>query len=158
MDALGLRDATVADLAPLLELINRAFELEREFIDGDRLDDAGLRDLRLTGDFVLAHRGGALVAAVYVAVRGERGYFGLLSVAPTQKGRGLGRALVAAAEARCRAQGCVAMDLKVVDLRRELPPFYERLGYRVTGTLPFPADEAHRLKQPAHFITMSRPL
>jgi hypothetical protein len=44
----------------------------------------------------------------------------------------------------------------VVDLRRELPPFYRRLGYRQTGTEPFP--DRHRAKRPCKFLLMSKTL
>jgi GNAT superfamily N-acetyltransferase len=75
---------------------------------------------------------------------------------PAQHGKGLGRTLVEAAEARFRRAGCRAVDISVVDLRTELPPFYRRLGYVETGTAPFPdPDKATR---PCHFILMSKPL
>jgi hypothetical protein len=32
------------------------------------------------------------------------------------------------------------MDLRVVNLRVELPPFYRRLGYAETGIAPFAGD------------------
>ena len=48
------------------------------------------------------------------------------------------------------------MDLEVVNLREELPAFYRKFGYRVTGTHPFPAME--RTKLPCHFMVMSKPL
>jgi hypothetical protein len=48
------------------------------------------------------------------------------------------------------------VDISVVDLRTELPPFYRRLGYVETGTAPFP-DPA-KAKRPCHFILMSKPL
>jgi hypothetical protein len=48
------------------------------------------------------------------------------------------------------------MDLSVVNLRTELLPWYERLGYAVCGTEPF--ADTHKLKQPAHFVLMTRAL
>jgi len=48
------------------------------------------------------------------------------------------------------------MDLRVVNLRKELPEFYRRLGYVVTGTSPVPADVM--TKQLCHFINMSKGL
>ena len=93
---------------------------------------------------------------MHVEVRGDRGYFGLLSVDPAHQGQGLGRVLVEAAEARCRAAGCRALDIDVVNLRTELPPFYAKFGFRPTGTTPFPAPS--KLKQPVHLVVMSKPL
>ena len=70
--------------------------------------------------------------------------------------RGLGRRLVDEAENYARACGCRAMDLRIVNLRAELPPFYRRLGYIETGTEPFPAEIKSKL--PCHFVVMSKPL
>jgi hypothetical protein len=48
------------------------------------------------------------------------------------------------------------MDLSVVNLRTELLPWYRRLGYETCGTEPFP--DPGKLKQPAHFVLMTRHL
>jgi GNAT superfamily N-acetyltransferase len=156
--AISLRAARDADVDAIVPLINRAFLPERAFIDGDRSDADEVRQLMASGGFLLAEDDGALVGAIYVAVRGERGYLGLLSVEPERQGGGVGRTLVAAAEAHCRARGCVAMDLRVVNLREELPPYYRRLGYAEVGTMEFPPSDSHLLRRPCHFILMSRRL
>ena len=48
------------------------------------------------------------------------------------------------------------MELEVVNLRTELPPFYTRFGYAPSGTRPFPDKEFAKL--PCHFIVMTKPL
>jgi hypothetical protein len=58
-------------------------------------------------------------------------------------------------EADFRTAGCRAVDIRVVNLRTELPPIYRRLGYLETGIQPF---EDPRASQPCHFILMSKPL
>jgi hypothetical protein len=64
---------------------------------------------------------------------------------------------VEATEARCRAAGCRDVLLDIVNLREELPGFYQALGYRETGeTAPLPADEV--LKRPAHLVGMRKVL
>ncbi len=99
---------------------------------------------------------GGIAACVYIELRGRRGYFGLLSVCPLRQRSGLGKRLIAAAEAFCREAGCECIDLSIVNLRSELPPYYARLGYAETGVAEFPAEIETRL--PCHFITMSKPL
>ena len=64
--------------------------------------------------------------------------------------------LVEAAESHVRAAGCAALDIDVVNLRTELPPFYRRLGFREVGTAPFPAPA--KLSQPIHLVLMSKAL
>ena len=63
------------------------------------------------------------------------------------------RALVWAALARLEP---VERELIELNLRHELPPFYQRLGYVETGTAPFP--EEIKSKLPCHFLIMSKPL
>jgi hypothetical protein len=60
-----------------------------------------------------------------------------------------------AIEAHCRAAGCHVIDISVVNLRTELPPFYAKLGFEVTGTAPL---TTHILKRDAHFVLMSKSL
>jgi hypothetical protein len=50
------------------------------------------------------------------------------------------------------------MDLTVVNLRTELPLFYEKLGYRSVGTQPIHEDLASRVSQACHLIRMSKAL
>ncbi len=149
----GARD----DVAALTRLINAAFTVEQVAFDGDRLDAQGVRGYMKTGTFLLAEDAAGLAGCVYIEARGERSYLGLLSVEPKRQGRGLGRKLMAEAENFVRNAGCRAMDLRVISARAEqLLPFYLRLGYRETGTRPFPADLASKV--PAHYILMSKPL
>jgi len=92
---------------------------------------------------------------VFVELRGDRGYFGMLSVDPAHQKKGLSRLLIDDVEARCRTAGCTALDIQVVNLREELPAFYAMLGFVPTGTAPFVSQAA---KRDAHFILMSKPL
>ena len=150
------RMAEIKDAENIARLVNDAFRPERFFVDGDRTDLDKVRALLPKGKFLLVEEAGALTGCVYVEVRGERGYFGLLAVDPAVQRSGLGSRMVAAAEEHCRAAGCHFMDLTIVNLRAELPAFYRRLGYVESGTLPFPQDQ--HANQPCHLVKMSKPL
>lgn len=151
-----IRGAQESDAGALLQLINRAFAVERFFLEQDRIDLAGVELYLKQGAFLIEEEADLPTACVYVEVRAGRGYFGLLSVDPARQGSGLGKRLIAAAEEYCRQAGCTVMDLQIVDLREELPPFYRKLGYLETGTAPFPAGVVTKL--PCHFVTMSKAL
>ena len=99
-----------------------------------------------------------LAAAVYVEVRGARGYFGMLAISPLHQGKGLGRTMVEAAEDHCRKQGCTVMDITVLSLRPELPPFYSKLGYVETGTEEFDPSRPLKAGVECHCIVMSKTL
>ena len=156
MSDLPLRMAESNDAEAIATLVNAAFRIERFFIEGDRTNPDQVRALLQTGNFLLVEEDGRPTACVYVERRGERGYFGLLAVDPGRQRSGWGTRLIVAAEDYCRASGCSVMELQTVNLRTELPSFYQRLGYSETGTAPFPAEA--QPKQPCHFVKMSKSL
>ncbi len=151
--AVTTRIATPDDAEALMRLINAAFVVERFFIDVERVRIEEVRELQKKGAFLVA---GEMDACVYVEVRGDRGYFGLLSVDPARQGSGLGRVMVDAAEQYCREHGCRWMDLRVVSVREELPPFYRKLGYSESGSEPFESE--YPTKMPVHLVKMAKPL
>ncbi len=151
-----LRIAGAADAEAITRLINAAFQVERFFIDHDRIAIDEVHARLGTGTFILAEENDALTGCVYVEPVAERAYLGLLSVDPSLQRSGIGKRLVEAGEEYCRAAGCRFMDLRIVNVRSELPPFYEKLGYRPTGMAPFPEDAQPRI--PCHFVVMSKPL
>ena len=149
-----LADPTDTDV--LVRLINTAFAVEKIAIEGDRIDSQKLRALFETGKFLLLSEAEELLGCVYVEIKGKRGYLGLLGVQPGRQKSGLGRRLTNAAEDYFRSAGCEGVDLRIVSVRTELPPIYERLGYTATGTAPIP--DTIPLKVPSHFIIMSKEL
>lgn len=156
LENVRIREAVAADVEALTRLINSAFVVERVAFEGDRVNADKVRTYMNSGNFLLVENPSQLVGCVYVELDGLRSYLGLLSVDPPRQGSGLGRWLVAAAEDFARAAGCRVMDLRVVSPRSELLPFYQRLGYKETGTAPF----AHGVTAnvPAHYILMSKSL
>lgn len=156
-DELQVRWTVADDVEAIARVVNVAFRrAESFFVERDRIDVKTLRKMMEKGKFLLAEEGGELVGCVYLELRGERAYFGLLAVDPARQGRGLGRRLIREVEDTARGAGCRFMDLQIVDLRAELPPFYRKLGYVDTGTAPFPAEVA--TKEKCYFIVMSKPL
>jgi N-acetylglutamate synthase-like GNAT family acetyltransferase len=152
-----IRRANDDDVPALTRLINAAFVVEQVVFDGDRVDDLGVRVYMSSGTFLVAEEAGALAGCVYIEARGDRSYLGLLSVRPELQGSGLGSRLVAAAESFARETGSRSIDLRVISARREqLLPFYERRGYSLVRTEPFPANLV--TKQPSHFLLLSKPL
>jgi predicted N-acetyltransferase YhbS len=151
-----VRLATRKDIPIIVAIVNRAFQVESFFLMHDRTDVENVTEMFEKGAYLLAERAGQILGAVYFEKRGERAYFGMLSVEPETKGQGLGRLLIDAVEEHARDQGCVAMDITVVNLRTELPPFYRRFGYEITGEMPPP--ERMRSRIPCYLIKMSKSL
>ena len=153
----AMRFGEPADAEAIAALVNAAFNPERFFISGDRTNAGKVTKLLTKGKFILFFENQRLAGCVYAELRGERGYFGLLSVDPQRQRSGIGSQLIAAAEDYCRQAGCRFMDLTFVNLRLPLPGYYRRFGYEESGRLPFPVDQA-KPNRPVHLVQMSKAL
>ena len=152
-----IREAAERDVEAVVALINTAFIIERFFIDGDRTSAGEVRRLLGKGRFLVREAAGAtLDACVYVEPRDHRAYLGLLALAPDLQGQGVGRMMLDAAEDWCRARGCRTIDIRVVSVRTELFPIYEKRGFVRRGTSPLPSEHAPKIA--CHFVDMSKDL
>ena len=154
-----IRTALPGEAPVITAIINRAYRVEDFFKIGDRTDEPEVRRYMAADMFLVAEdNSGRIVGSVRVSGHDGQGHFGLLAVEPDQQGSGLGRRLIDAAEAWARERGCTSMWLEAVNLREELPPYYRRLGYEISGTQPWPEDSLERISRPAHFIIMNKQL
>jgi GNAT superfamily N-acetyltransferase len=153
--ALDFRVATLDDVDVVYALVESAYRgessragwtTEADYIDGTRTDVAHLRSIveavpaEILLAFDRASEDEVLLACCHVELRGDRAYFGLFAVAPTEQSHGIGSRVLDEAEHRVHSWwGCTRMEMHVIDLRSELIEWYERRGYRRTGeTEPFP--------------------
>ena len=153
--AVTIRPATRADLAALHPLVERAYRgdsarqgwtHEADLLGGQRTDLASLTGIVADPHqrILLAFDGGALLGCVQISDKGQGlAYLGLLSVDPDLQAGGLGKRLMAAAEAEAVSTfGARRMEMTVIRQRAELIAYYERRGYALTGEeRPFPMDD-----------------
>ncbi|MBX3595138.1 GNAT family N-acetyltransferase [Sphingomonas sp.] len=151
MQASLIRPAGAADLPQLHPVIERAYRgdsarrgwtHEADLLFDPRTDSATLAAL-LDGDsrLLIALGGDAILGCVNIASRGGGlAYLGLLCVDPTRQAQGIGKQLIAAAEATARDTfGADRIEMTVIDRRAELIAWYVRHGYaRAAETRPFP--------------------
>lgn len=81
--------------------------------------------------FLVAEDAGQVIGAVLGGFDGRRGLVYHLAVAPEQRGRGLGSALMAELESRLKAKGCRKYYLLVTRDNGGVVDFYRRLGWDV---------------------------
>jgi GNAT superfamily N-acetyltransferase len=155
-EELRIREASGADVDALVHLINAAFVVEQIAIEGDRVNPEKIQEFIGRGKFLLLESADGLLGCVFVELRRDRGYLGLLSVEPSLQMKGFGRRLMAAAEHYFSAAGCSGVDLRIISARPELLRFYAKLGYVETGISPMPVDAP--LKMACHFIHLAKPL
>ncbi|GGR82113.1 MULTISPECIES: GNAT family N-acetyltransferase [Streptomyces] len=148
---LTFRDATDADVDALVALVESAYRgdssragwtTEADILDGQRTDPEGVLAVIKSPDsrLLTVELEGRIVACCQLEHRGNHAYFGMFAVSPTLQGSGVGKAVLAEAERRCRRTwGVGEMHMTVISVREDLIAWYERRGYRRTGrTSPFP--------------------
>jgi GNAT superfamily N-acetyltransferase len=160
----SIRIATAADQDRIIPVVNAAFAVE-DFFEVPRTDQQDMAQLMQTGTFlileddtVLEDEVGRVIASIYVELRGERGYFGMLAVDPERQGLGLSGMMVVAAENHCCDHGCRHMEIAVLSPRAELVPFYNKLGYFETAREPFAGAHLVKPGVECHSIVMSKAL
>lgn len=121
----------------LLDLILDAFAYMDGRIDppssAHRLTPESLKDKCAAETVFLARDGDRLVGCVFLDDRGDHIYVGKLAVAPSLQGSGIGRRLMATAEAEARQRGKRFMELQTrVELTGNHAAF-ARLGFREVG-------------------------
>jgi GNAT superfamily N-acetyltransferase len=132
-----IRTATVADVPTIARLIRGLAEYER-LADRVNLDEDRLR-LSLFGpqpfaETLLAEEGGVVVGYAlffpnFSTFRGEPGmYLEDLFVEPAHRGKGHGKALLAAVARRAIERGCERLDWAVLDWNEPAIRFYRSLG------------------------------
>jgi GNAT superfamily N-acetyltransferase len=134
-----LRSATRDDVPVIAELIRglaRFEKLEQEVVMTDELLAAGLFGERPYAEVVLAEDDGrpvgfALFFHNFSTFLGRPGiYLEDLFVLPEQRGRGIGRMLLAHLARLAVERGCGRLEWAVLDWNRDAIKFYERLGAR----------------------------
>ena len=79
----------------------------------------------------------AVTASAMVGEDGHRGWVYYVAIAPEQQGKGLGRAIMQAAEGWLKARGIWKMQLLVRGDNAQARGFYENLGFVMNDTVMF---------------------
>ncbi len=132
-------DAALA--SEVAELINRVYTTAEEglWIEGaTRTTAVEIAGMIAGGQIAVARMDGAIVGAVRIQqLDASTGELGMLVADPDRRGVGIGRDLIAFAEALSRQRGHVVMELEVLVPREWKHPtkeflhaWYTRIGYR----------------------------
>ncbi|WP_446664772.1 GNAT family N-acetyltransferase [Flexivirga sp. B27] len=152
---LTFREAIAADVPAIVTLVESAYRgdtsragwtTEADLLHGRRTDEGLVSEILDAPNSVLVVAVGAghpadhIVACCQLEKRADRAYFGLFAVSPSAQGSGIGKQLIAYAEAYAAQQwSSTRMEMTVIRQRADLIAFYERRGYRDTGIRsPFP--------------------
>ena len=137
-DALSIRhDLRCGDLGRIISLHGQAYEplggygLRFEAFVGQTIAEFILQN-DAKGRIWLAERSGNLAGCAAIVLREDGvGQLRWIVVAPDERGKGLGKDLIARALAYCRDQGCRSVHLETTDGLPVSEKMYEKLGFRV---------------------------
>jgi ribosomal protein S18 acetylase RimI-like enzyme len=122
----NIRPFRPVDESPVLALW-RACDLLRP--QNDPVKDIA-RKLKVNPEwFLVAEENGQIVGTVMAGYEGHRGWINYLAAAPSKRGTGVGRALMAEAERLLRGAGCPKINLQVRTGNTEAAQFYRRIGF-----------------------------
>ncbi len=158
------------DIPELAHLVNSAYRgegskkgwtTEADLLHGTRTDETNLFELMSDTNAVILkclNENGEIIACVYLQKQQSRLYLGMLSVYPEIQGGGIGKAILAEADAHAIKSNCSCVFMTVISVRHELIAWYERHGYKKTGEkMPFPVGEKFGIqKQPLELIVLEK--
>jgi ribosomal protein S18 acetylase RimI-like enzyme len=145
------RYAVETDGAAIVALIESAYRgetsragwtTEADLLGGQRTDAEEIAELIRDppSRVLLATQGDDILGCVLLRQEPAGAYLGMLAVRPGLQARGMGKQILAEAEARARREfGSQHARMTVIEQRKELIAWYERRGYADTGRRePFP--------------------
>ena len=128
-----IRAARPDEAEAIVALIQRAFGQYRGKLrpESGALQETPetIRAVMKTGTILLAERAGRILGCVSVRRKDDCAYAGRLAVEPMERGIGVGRALLAAAEALARQMGLGRLRVDVRLKLRDNRAFFRALGF-----------------------------
>ncbi len=117
------------------ETARKGWTHEADLLDGTRIDAETIHDmLQKPGHQILKYvEDNKLLGCVELMDGEDRVYLGMLTVRPDLQGKGIGKALLSAAEAKAKGQHRKAIYMTVISIRHSLIAWYNRNGYHPTG-------------------------
>jgi N-acetylglutamate synthase-like GNAT family acetyltransferase len=129
-----IRAARADEAEAIVALIQRAFGEYRGKLrpESGALQETPetIRAIMKTGTLLLAERAGRVLGCVSVRRKDDCAYAGRLAVEPMERGIGVGRALLAAAEATARQMGGGRLRVDVRLKLRNNRAFFRALGFK----------------------------
>jgi len=153
MQEFQMKTALTCDVPGLVFLINSAYRgecskqgwtTEADLIEGDRMNAGSLTEMINSPDVIIrkcVDSHSTIVGCVYLEIKHDELYVGLLTVKPEIQANGIGKFILSDAEDMAMNRGLSVLMLDVISLRKELIDYYIRRGFILTGKkFEFPTD------------------
>ena len=147
-----LKEAAINDAEQIAQIVNQAYRPkageggwthESGLVSGQRIHAQQVASLmRKNSVVLLAYEACTLIGCVHVEHVGSYCHIGMLTTTPSLQNKGVGKTLLTAAENLAVSRyGAEGFKMSVLSSRPELLAYYERRGYRLSGsTYPYPAQ------------------
>jgi ribosomal protein S18 acetylase RimI-like enzyme len=157
--------ANRTDISALNDLVNSAYRgetskkgwtTEADLLDGSRIDESTLSGYFDDPHIIIlknTESDGQITGCVYLEEREPKLYVGMFSVSPELQDKGIGRALLLAAEEYAKELNCHTLTMTVISTRHELIAWYERRGFKATGEIE-PFHHGKKFGEPRHHIEL----
>ncbi|RYG17866.1 MAG: GNAT family N-acetyltransferase [Chitinophagaceae bacterium] len=142
---MNINRAQLKDIKELETLVNSAYRgedskkgwtTEAEILGGIRVDEEALKILvekpKVT-ILKLNDINDQIIGTVCLEIKSQELYLGMFAVSPLEQGKGIGKALLVAAENHALQNNCKKIVISVISTRVELIEWYRRHGYVSTG-------------------------
>lgn len=143
MRAAQIRPAAAADIPALLDLLKLLFSIEKDFVFNAAKQERGLRMLLASPQaaVIIAAQDGQVIGMctgqllISTAQGGLSALVEDVAVLPAHQGKGVGRQLVAAAEAWAVSQGASRIQLLADRNNAPALAFYQKTGLQSTAMI-----------------------
>ena len=134
---LSIRCFEASDTDAVVALWQEAFPEYRDVTRPQRNPHLSIANKMATQPelFFVAELDGRVVGTVMSGYDGHRGWMYSLAVDTAYRRLGIGKQLVAHAEAALTARGCPKVNLQVLSAKEDIRAFYEALGYRADAVI-----------------------
>ncbi len=141
---MNLEIATKENITEVRRLINLAYRgeqgwtTERNLVSGDRTTDTEIElAIAKNNSYLLVHKiDRDIVACICIEMKGSEAHISSFAVHPDYQATGLGKKILHAAENYASTKHeAIKYAMTVLSKRHELIAFYERRGYKRSGTL-----------------------
>jgi N-acetylglutamate synthase-like GNAT family acetyltransferase len=135
-DGLALRRILPGDFPATVELVNEAYAYQETAKGEPRTSLDQLAARAETSECYVLEAGSKIVGCVYVELLNRKlAKFGMLTVAPALRHKGVGGSLIAAVESYVKGQDIIRLQLDYMSVAPWLKSYYERLGFQENGSI-----------------------
>ncbi|MFZ1812029.1 MAG: GNAT family N-acetyltransferase [Candidatus Saccharimonadales bacterium] len=129
---LSLRQTEAHDIPLLVPIINEAYSYQDEAKGAQRTNTEHLTQRITEVDFYTLLEADEIVGCVYLEPKANVLHFGLLTLVPRLRGKGVGDSLIQAIESYARSHHFETISLDYMSLAPWLNRYYEKFGFRET--------------------------